>query len=81
MNQFYIRLCVELYEEVLGGGGDKFSIMPVVFPRRAVIISSLGYFSSVDSSSKASYPPFPLSLVEHLIQYYFNKKRGVKGKN
>ena len=34
----------EVEVKLLGGGGDKLSIMSVVYPRGTVIVSSLGYF-------------------------------------
>ena len=37
----------ELEGTVLGRGGDEFSVMPVVYPRGTVIVSSLVFFSSV----------------------------------
>ena len=43
-------------------GGDEVSIVHFVFPLVTVSVSSLGYFSSVVSSSKPSYPSLPLSL-------------------
>ena len=61
-------------------GGDKVSIVPFVYPRGTVSVSSLGYFSSVGSSSKPSRPSFPLSLGAHHIQEYLKKKRGRKRK-
>ena len=65
---------------VLGGGGYEVSIMPVVYPHGTVSVSSLGYFSSVGSSSKPSYPSLNLSLRVHRVQDYFKKKRGSKQK-
>ena len=47
---------------MIGGEGEEFSIVPGVYPRGAVSILSLGYFSSVGYSSKPSHPSFPLSL-------------------
>ena len=49
-------------------------------PRGTVSVSSLGYFSSVGSSSKLSHPSLPLFLGAHHIQEYFNKKRVRKRK-
>ena len=43
-------------------GGDEVSIVPFVYPRGTVSVSSLGYFSLVGSSSEPSHPSFPLSL-------------------
>ena len=65
---------------MLGGGGDEVSVMPVVYPRGTVSVSSLGYFLPVGSSSKPSHPSLTLSLGVHRIQYYFKKKRGRKKK-
>ena len=56
---------------MLGGGGYEVSFMPVVYPRGTVILSPLGYFLSVGSSSKPSHPSLPLSLGVHIIQEYF----------
>ena len=52
---------------VLGGGGDEISIMPFVYPRGAVSVSSLSYFSSVCSSSKPSHTSLPLSLSQSTL--------------
>ena len=65
---------------MLGGRGDEFSVMPVVYPRGTVSVSSLGYFPSVGSSSKPSYPSLPLSFAVHRIQDYLKKKKGRKRK-
>ena len=54
--------------------------MLVVYPRGTVRVSSLGYFSSVGSSSKTSHLSLPLSIVERYIQEYFNSKRGINRK-
>ena len=61
-------------------GGDKVSIVPFVYPRGTVSVTSLGYFSSVGSSSKYSHPYLTLSLGVRHIKYYLNKKRGEKTK-
>ena len=42
---------------------DDVSIVPFVYPRETVSVSSLGYFSSVGSSYKPSRPSLPLSLL------------------
>ena len=68
----------EVDRAVLGGGGDEVSIMPVVYPRVTVNVSSLGSFLYVGSSSKPSRPCLPISLIVHRIQDYFRKKRGRK---
>ena len=70
----------EVEVTVLGGGGDEVSIMPVVYPRGTVIVSTLGSFSSVGSSSKPSHTSLPLSLGARHIQEYPKKKRGRKRK-
>ena len=61
-----------------GGGGDEFSIMPVVYPRGMVSISSLGCFSSVGYSYKNSHPSLTLSLISRHIQEHFKNNRGSK---
>ena len=65
---------------VLGGGVDEVSVMPVVYPRGTVSVSSLGYFLSVGSSSEPSHPSVPISLAVQHIQEYFKKKRDRKQK-
>ena len=62
------------------GGVDEVSIVPFVYPRGTVSVSSLGSFSSVGYSSKPFHPYLPLSLGSHHIQEYFKKKRGRKRK-
>ena len=62
------------------GGGYEVSIVPFVYSRGTVSVSSLVYFSSVGSSSKPSRPSLPLSLRARHIQEYFNKNRGRKRK-
>ena len=53
-------------EEVEGtvnlDGGYEFNIVPFVYTRGEVSVSSLGSFSSVGYSSKPSRPYLPLSL-------------------
>ena len=66
---------------MLGYGGDEVSIVPFVYPRGTVSVSSLGYFLSVGSSSKPSHTSLPLSLGARHIQEYFKKKRGRKRKS
>ena len=61
---------------MLGCGVEDVSIVPVVYPRGMVSVSSLGYFSSTGSSSKPSHPTLPVSVVAHHIQDYLNNKRG-----
>ena len=61
-------------------GGDEFSILSFVYPRGTFIVSSLGYFSSVGSSSKPSNPYLPVYVGAYHIQEYFNIKRGRKRK-
>ena len=58
----------ELEGGVLGYGGDEVSIMYVVSPCGLVSFSSLGYVSSVGSSSKPSHYSLPLSLRARHIQ-------------
>ena len=53
---------------VLGGEGEDVSIVPVVYPRGTVSVSSLGYFSSVGYYSKPSHPYLPISLRARLIR-------------
>ena len=65
---------------MLGDGGYEVSVMPVVYPRGTVSVSSLGSFSSIGSSYKPSHPSLPLSLGVNRIQEYFNNKRGRKRK-
>ena len=71
-------------EEVKGklhfDGCDEVNIVTFVYPCGTVSISSIDYFSSVDSYSKPSRPYFPLSLVARHIQEYFKSKRGRKRK-
>ena len=59
-------------------GGDEVSIVPFVYPRGTVSVSSLGYFSSVGSSSKPSHPSLTPSLGACHIPEHFKKKRGRK---
>ena len=66
---------------MLGGGGDEVSMITVVYPRGTVSISSLGYFPSVDSSSKPSHASLPIYLGARNIQEYFKNKRGRKRKS
>ena len=53
---------------VLGGEGEDVSIVPVVYPRGTVSVSSLVYFSSVGYYSKPSHPYLPISLRARLIR-------------
>ena len=66
----------EVEGTVLGGGGDKVSIISVVSLRGSVSVSSLDYFSSVGSSSKPSHSSSPSSLGDLHINEYFKKRRG-----
>ena len=70
----------EVEGTVLGGGGEDVTIVPIVYPRGMVVVSSLGSFLSVGSSSKPSYPFLPVSLGARHIQEYFNNKRGGRRK-
>ena len=63
---------------MLGYGGEDVSILPVVYPRGTVSVSSLRSFLSVGSSSKPSHNSLPVSIVACHIQEYFNNKRGRK---
>ena len=60
---------------MLEDGDEEVGILSVVYHSGTVSISSLGYFSSVGSSSKPSHPYFTLSLIARHIQEYFNNKR------
>ena len=70
----------EVEGTVLGDGGEDVIIVPVVYPRGEVSVSSLGSFSSIGSSSKPSHPYFPLSIGALHIQEYFknNRRRKLK---
>ena len=68
----------EVEVTMLGGGGEYVSIVPVVYPRGTVSVSSLGYFSSIGSYSKPYHPSLPVSDVACQIQEYFKKKRSRK---
>ena len=57
---------------MLGYGCEDVSIVPVLYPRGMISVSSLGSFSSFGSSSKTSNPSLPVSLGARHIQYYFN---------
>ena len=61
-------------------GGYEVNIVPFVYSCGTFSVSSLGYFSSVGSTSKPSHPSLPLSLGACHIQEYFNKKRRRKRK-
>ena len=65
----------EVERTVIGGGGDEISIMPAVYLRWTVSVSSLSYFPYVGSSSKPSHPSLPFSLGACHIQVYFKRKR------
>ena len=65
---------------MLGGRGNEVSIIPVVYLRGMVYVSSLGYFSYVGSSYKNYLTYLPLSLGGSHIEEYFNKKSGKKQK-
>ena len=49
-------------------GGEDISILPVVYPRGTVSVSSLGYLLFVGSSSKHSHPYLTVSLGASQIQ-------------
>ena len=65
----------EVEGTVIGYIGEYVSIVPVVYPRGTVSVSSLGYFSSVGSFSKPSHPSLPVSVEARHIQEYFKKER------
>ena len=65
---------------LIGVGVDEVSIIPFVYPRGTVSVSSLCYFSYVGSSSKLSRSSLPLYLAAHHFQDYFKKKRWGKQK-
>ena len=65
---------------VLGDGGQDISIVPVVYSRRTVSVSSLGSFSFVGSPSKPSHPSLTVSFGASQIQEYFKNTRGRKRK-
>ena len=66
---------------MLGDGGKYVSIMPVVYPRDTVSVSSLDYFSSVSFSSKPSHPSLPVYIGARHIQELLKNKRGSKSKS
>ena len=53
---------------MLGDGGEYVRIVPVVYPRGTVNVSSLGYFLSFGSSSKHSPPSLPVYIGASHIQ-------------
>ena len=63
---------------MIGDGSEEVSIVPVVYPRGTVSVSSLGYFFSVGSCSKPSHTYFTLSIGARQIQEYLDKRRGRK---
>ena len=63
---------------MLGGVGEDVSIVPFVYPRGTFSVSSLGYLSSVGSSSKPYHPYFPASVGARHVQEYFKKNRARK---
>ena len=65
---------------MLGDVCEEVTIVTVVYLCGTVIISSLGYFSSVGSSSKPSHHYFTISFGARKIQEYFKEKRGRKQK-
>ena len=67
--------------EVLGGGGDEVSVMPVIYPRGTVHVLSISSFLYVVSSSNTSHPPLPLSLSEYTAFKIISRIIGRGGKN
>ena len=65
---------------VIGDGGEYINIVPVVYPRGTVSVSSPVHFLSVGSSSKPYHPSLPIYVEARHIQEYFNKKRGMERK-
>ena len=53
---------------MFGDGGEDFIIMPVVYPRGTVSVSSLSSLFSVGYFSKPSHTSFPVSLGARQIQ-------------
>ena len=53
---------------MIGYVGEDFSIVPVIYPRGTVSVSSLGCFSSDGYSYKPSHPYFPFSIGARHIQ-------------
>ena len=70
----------EVKGTVLEDGGKDVSIVPILYPRGIVSVSSLGYFSSVGYSYKPSHTSLPVSVGACHIQEYFKKNRGRKSK-
>ena len=71
----------EVEGTVIGYIGEYVSIVPVVYPRGTVSVSSLGYFSSVGSFSKPSRSSLPLSIRVHHIKGGFKNKNMRRKKN
>ena len=65
---------------MLGYRDNDIIIISIVSILGSVSVSSLGYFSSVGSSSKPYHYSSPLSLRAHHIKEYFKKNRGKKRK-
>ena len=65
---------------MLGYVSEDVSVVPVVYPCGTVSISSLGYFSSVGSSSKPYHTSLPVSLEARHNKEYFKNNRGRKRK-
>ena len=62
-------------------GSDKVNIVPFVYPRGTVSVSSLGYFLSVGSSSKPYHPSLTLSLGAHTTFKSISRRRGGENEN
>ena len=62
-------------------GGNEVNIVPFVYPRGTVSVSSLGYFFSVGSSSKPSHPSLALSLGARTTFKSISRRRGGENEN
>ena len=61
---------------MLGNIGDDVSKVPVAYPHGTVSFSLLGYFSSVGSSSKPSYPSLPISVGAPILMNIPRRRGG-----
>ena len=62
-------------------GDDKVSRVTFVYPCGTVSVSSLGYFSSVGSSSKPSHPSLTHSISEQASSKGISIRRGRENSN